>query len=345
MALRSSLQILSLITLAVAASRLAADSLPGGRRPVSYMLNDEWIGNGVSFSPYRDGQSPNGPALPSEEEIAADLGIVTRYWKLIRVYESKIVSERTLRAMQAGHLPLKLILGVWIEPEKTAEAKARNAVEIAAGIRLANAYPDQVLAVCVGNENCVEWSAIRTDPAEMVRHIRAVRSAVRQPVTVADDYNFWNKPESKAVAAEIDYIDLHGYALWNGQPLAQALTWLEGIHDAAVRFHAGIPVMIGETGWASRHDPKRNGLSEEGTLMKAEVSDVAQLAYLRQHYTWVRARRVPTLLFEAFDENWKGGGADVSPEASEKHWGVFDAQRRPKPAFTAIIREFYPAPK
>ena len=76
--------------------------------------------------------------------------------------------------------------------------------------------------------------------------------------------------------------------------------------------------------------------------MKAETSVGAQEEYLRQHYAWVRKHRVPTLLFEAFDEAWKGGGAATSPDVAEKHWGVFDEQRRPKASFRAIIREFYP---
>ena len=47
------------------------------------------------------------------------------------------------------------------------------------------------------------------------------------------------------------------------------------------------------------------------------------------------------ILFEAFDENWKGGGETTSPLASEKHWGVFTADRKPKASFEAIIQEFY----
>jgi len=197
--------------------------------------------------------------------------------------------------------------------------------------------------VLVGNENCVDWSDHRTEPAEMIAHIREVRAAVRQPVGMADDYNFWNKPQSKAVAAVLDFIDLHAYALWNGKPLDQAMTWLAGIYDLAVRYHAGTPIVIGETGWATQHDLRHNGPDQEGTLMKAEVSVAAQEVYLRQHYRWVNEHRVPTLLFEAFDENWKGGGDKNSPETSEKHWGVFDAKRRPKASFQAIIKEFYPS--
>ena len=35
----------------------------------------------------------------------------------------------------------------------------------------------------------------------------------------------------------------------------------------------------------------------------------------------------PPRTFEAFDENWKGG---PSPEETEKHWGLFRADRTPK---------------
>jgi exo-beta-1,3-glucanase (GH17 family) len=321
----------------------AGDSLPGGRRALDLELNGAWIGNGVSFSPYRDGQSQAGPVFPSEEQIAEDLHLIMPYWKLIRMYESKTVTERTLRIMAREKLPMRLILGIWINPAKTAETRATNAREIANGIRLANTFPHQVAAVLVGNENCVDWSDHRTIPAEMIAHIQEVRAAVRQPVGMADDYNFWNKPESKAVAAVLDYIDLHAYALWNGQPLDQAMEWLAGVYDKAVQFHAGTPVMIGETGWATQNDIHHNGPYEEGTLMKAEVSVAAQEVYLRQHYRWVNENRVPTLLFEAFDENWKGGGDKNSPETAEKHWGVFDSKRRPKASFQAIVREFYPA--
>jgi hypothetical protein len=46
---------------------------------------------------------------------------------------------------------------------------------------------------------------------------------------------------------------------------------------------------------------------------------------------------VPAILFEAFDEGWKGGVAATPAEVAEKHWGVFDSQRRPKPSFPAVL--------
>ena len=318
-----------------------AESGPtGGRRPLQLELNGRWIGNGVCFSPYRDGQSPSG-ALPGEADILADLQLVVPYWQLLRMYDSNPVSERTLALIDREKLPLRLLLGVWIAPENDAEARAANEKQVATAIRLANAYPDIVVAVVVGNETCVYWSAHRVGPDALIPWIRQVRTAVAQPVTTADDYNFWNKPESYAVATEVDFITLHGYALWNGQQVADAMDWTSRIYDSIVSLHPGVPVIFGETGWSTSHNPAQNGPDSEGTLMKGEVSVRAQESYLRQHYQWVSDRRIPVVLFEAFDENWKGGGATTSPTASEKHWGVFTADRKPKPSFEAIIREFY----
>lgn len=324
---------------------LEAAGALGGRRPLVLTLNDEWIGNGVAFSPYRDGQTPDGPELPSPAQILADLRLTLRYWKFIRMYDCRPVAEETLRLIRAERLPMRMMLGVWILPENSPEAKARNRAEIKKAIQLARAFPEEVLAVSVGNESCVDWSDHRITPAELIGHIREVRAAVDQPVTTDDDHNFWNKEESRAVAAEVDFIALHAHPLWLSQQADGAVDWLARTYDKAVSFHTGIPVIIGETGWATRHDPSRLGPGDEGTLMKGDASEAGQLIYLRHHYQWVRERRVPTILFEAFDENWKGGGERTPAEVAEKHWGVFTTARRPKSSFKAIIREFYPAGK
>lgn len=334
---------LALVSLFVAA-HAQGDPLPGGRRPLHLELDGKWIGNGISFSAYRDGQSPEG-AAPSEAEVLADLRLVAPYWNLIRMYDITPATEHVLRVIRREKLPFRAIVGAWVTAGHTPAEQAQTRTQIDGLIRVANEYPDIVIAAAVGNEACVFWSGHRTEPANVIRLVREVRAAVRQPVTSADDYNFWNKEESRAVAAELDFITFHTYALWNSQALESAMAWTGARYDEAVKFHAGIPVIIGETGWTTQFDRSRQGPGDEGRLMKAEVSVAAQEQYLRQHYQWVRARKVPTILFEAFDENWKGGGAATPAIVSEKHWGVFDSERRPKASFEAIIREFYPATK
>jgi len=87
--------------------------------------------------------------------------------------------------------------------------------------------------------------------------------------------------------------------------------------------HPGRTVVIGETGWATM----RNDQGDQGRLMKGAVGEAEQAAFHRAASAWVRAERVPTFFFEAFDENWKGG---PDPADVEKHWGFYRADRRPK---------------
>lgn len=328
----------------VCAVRSVAGEPPGGRRELNLDLNGHWIGRGVCFSPYRDGESPTG-RLPSDEEILVDLQLVAPYWQLLLTYDANPVAERTLALIRQHHLPLRLLLGAWISAPIGEGSRAANQQQTDTAIRLANAYPDIVLAVVVGNETCVDWSDHRMKPADLIPWIRRVRTAIKQPVTTADDFNFWNKPESNAVAAEIDFINLHAYPLWNGRQVEEAMAWAGGVYDDICRQHPGLPVIYGEIGWATQHDATNTRPGSEGTLMKGEVSVRAQEVYLRQHYDWIKQRQVPVVLFEAFDENWKGGGDSTPATVAEKHWGVFTADRKPKVSFAAIIRDYYsPAP-
>jgi len=321
------------------AAEASGKGLAGGVRPLSFELNGKWIGSGVCFSPFRHGQGPGG-ASPSDAQILEDLQIANRHWGLFRTYELSEVVLTELRLIRQHKLPIRVMLGVWIEPEKTPADVARNDQQVALGIQTAREYSDIVCSVIVGNETQVEWSGIRTDPTVLINRIRQVRAGVVQPVTTADDYNFWNKPQSAAVAAEVDYIDLHMYVLWNGKALEDAMVWTDGVYRDICAKHPDRFVMIGETGWATCHDINKNGPGQEGSLMKAETSEVAQYQYLKQFYTWIRKNKVPTLLFEAFDENWKGSGTDKNPMEGEKHWGVYTEDRRMKASFQAITLEF-----
>jgi exo-beta-1,3-glucanase (GH17 family) len=82
-------------------------------------------------------------------------------------------------------------------------------------------------------------------------------------------------------------------------------------------------VVIGETGWATR----RNDQGDQGKLMKGVLGEAEQARYLVDLEAWVARTGVPTVVFEAFDENWKGG---PDPADVEKHWGVYRADRTPK---------------
>ncbi len=296
-------------------------------------LNGKWIGNAVSYGCYRQGQAP-GKKGPSQNEIFEDLHIISAYWNLIRVYGSDNDSERILKVIADNNLPIRVMLGVWIEnEEKKPELRSSNSEQVLRGVQLANKYPEIVIALNVGNETQVFWSWHRMNQKNLIRYVRAVRNNTRIPVTTADDYNFWNKPESKKVAEEIDFIVSHMHPLWNGKKVDTAIDWIDSTYKKLQRDHPQKLIVIGETGWATNYNPNKKGPGEQGTLIKGEVSVKAQEKYLIKHNNWVNKNKITTFLFEAFDEPWKGGGESSGPDEVEKHWGVFYENRQPKASF------------
>ncbi len=302
-------------------------------------IGDKWIGNAISYGCYRLGQEPHVKG-PSEAEILEDLIILKDHWNLIRVYGSDngLNSDMILKVIHDNNLPIRVMLGVWLTNETLhPETRAGNQKEVLKGIELANQYPDEVIAVSVGNETQVWWSGHRMNPDTLIKYIRQVRQSVSVPVTTADDYNFWNKPESQTIAAEIDFIVLHAYALWNGQELDHATAWTDSVYrDAQVR-HSDQTIVLGETGWATVYNPEKQQPWEQGALIKGEVSIQAQEKFIADLNKWIEENHIVTFLFEAFDEPWKGGGSETGPTEVEKNWGVFYEDRTPKPSFQKYL--------
>ncbi len=305
-----------------------------GDRPFVVTLDGTWIGNAISYGPFRDGQHPGGPG-PSREELREDLALMGRHWSLLRVYGAAGVTEDLLAVIQEDGLPMKVMVGAWIAVEEQLdeagnvievlpETQAANQLEVDTAIRLSRQYPDIVRAISVGNETQVYWTGHRSRPEVLIRYLRQARTATTVPVTTADDFNFWNKPESNEVAAEIDFITLHMHPLWNGIQLEAALDWTRDIHASILAAHPTRTVIIGENGWAtSKHTE-----GEQGELIKGIAGEPQQRTFYRQLRQWAQKEQVTTFFFEAFDENWKGG--EDHPAAVEKHWGLFRADRTPK---------------
>lgn len=300
-----------------------APSIEGpARRPFAQTLAVA----GISYGPYRAGQRPGGPD-PTAAQIREDLHLIAPRWGMIRLYSSRGPAETILRTVRDEKLPIGVLLGAWIAPDD----EAANGAEVAEAIRLARAYPGQVIAVSVGNETQVSWSAHRSPRAALIAHLRAVRAAVTQPVTTADDFAFWQGPESGPVAAEVDFLLLHAYAMWNGQALADAVPWTAATVARVAQAHPSLPIVIGETGWATGMNPE----GSEAQHIKAPAGEAEQARFYSAFSAWAAEARQPHFLFEAFDEPWKGS---ADPRDVEKHWGLFTVDRQPK----AALRESVP---
>ena len=299
------------------------------KREFNPALGGKWIGNGISYGAWRDGEGPGMGVLTSKEHILEDLRIISRRWNLIRVYGAEKQAENILQVIRDHKLPIRVMQGAWVSQHQTQE---QDNEQINTAIDLANRFPDIIVAVNVGNEIFVDWSAHKIDDMDkVVGYIRHVRSKIKQPVTVNDDYNFWNKDRAKKIAAEVDFIGLHAYAFWNNKPLEVAMDWTKSTYRDIQERYPDHLVAYCESGWPTSR--VYDTTSYEGKLI-GKAGENEQKIFFDQYDAWVNRNKIISFYFEAFDENWKGGFDGENPEAkAEKHWGVYKADRTPKKLF------------
>jgi exo-beta-1,3-glucanase (GH17 family) len=306
---------------------------------------------GVAYSGFRHGQHPDhgdGAANPSDSEILDDLKILARNsnFGLIRLYDSQANSAAALRLIHANKIKLKVMLGAWLSaevsnphcpwlktpiPQETLDAnRAKNQKEIESAIRLAKQYPGIVAAVNVGNEALVDWNDHMVSLESVISYVRQVKHAIRQPVTVADNYAWWTK-NGPPLAKEIDFVTVHTYPAWENKDIDEALSYsianIQGVHAALPQSR----IVIGEAGWATV-------ASEFGK----RASEANQKRYVDELTGWATRNNVTTFIFEAFDEDWKGDPADA--RGAEKHWGLFTVDRKAKLAMHELYPELIAAP-
>ncbi len=320
-----SLAACSSVTPEVSQETEMADEPAMVKRAFEPMLDGKWIGNGISYGAYRDGEAPGG-ALTSKEHILEDLTILATRWNLIRLYGSDAQSLNILEVIDEHDLPIRVMQGIWLDAHKTQE---ENDEQVRLAIEYANRFPEIIVAVNVGNEIFVDWSYHRIDDMDrVIEQIRQVRENIRQPVTVSDDYNFWNKPHAQKVADELDFICLHAYAFWNNKTLDVSMEWTESIYQDIQSRHPDHLIAYCETGWPTSR-VWGDGSYEGGLIGKAGESE--QQVFFDQYDPWVDRNRVISFYFSSFDENWKGGFDGANPmDKAEKHWGLYKSDRTPK---------------
>lgn len=299
-------------------------------------IDGKWIGLGISYGSYRDGESPDKDSVTNKEHILEDMEILTSKgeisWNLIRMYGADAASEQVLRVIKENNLPVKVMQGAWLSGNQTDE---ENDAQISEVIRLANEYPDIIVAVNLGNEIFVDWSWHKfqqTDYPQYLAWVEHVKASVDVPVTLADDYNFYNKPWSAEIVEALDFIVLHAYAMWNSQTLENAVPWTVKTFNDIQSLYPDKQIVLGESGWAT------SSISTNGDerLIIGEASEEAQAIFYDEYTEWLQRNKITSFYFEAFDEKWKGG-EDKPDGIAEKNWGLFTSDRLPK---KAIEEEF-----
>lgn len=268
--------------------------------------------NGVSFSPFRAGQSPQKTDYPNDEEITRDLALLSDRVRSVRTYSM----EETLSSIPrlASPLGLKVMAGVWISADID-----RNWKEIATLRKVLAENTGNITGIVVGNEVLLRNEITARQLASYVDIVKSMSGDI--PVTVAETWDVWLKnPE---LSRHVDYITAHVLPYWEGIPASIAHTYVFERYDSLRQNFPGKPLVLGEVGWPS-----------EGRQRGGAIPSLPnQAKFLRKFLQQADARGAEYFVLEAFDQIWKTDEGAVG-----RYWGIFNAQREPKFSFADPVR-------
>ncbi|MDD0975582.1 beta (1-6) glucans synthase [Pseudomonas fontis] len=260
----------------------------------------------ASYTPFDKDQSPfDQPFTLRPARIDADLALLSKRFECIRTYSMTGLESIPEVARKYG---LKVMLGAWVNGNPVDTEK-----EIKALIASANANPDVVTAVIVGNETLLRKEVTGARLAELIGQVKSQTSV---PVTYADVWEFWlQHPE---IAPAVDFLTIHLLPYWEDEPkgIADALAHVGEIRHEFGKKFAGKEILIGETGWPS-----------EGRQRETAVpSRVNEALFIRGFVAMAEQQGWKYNLIEAFDQPWKR----ASEGAVGGYWGLYDADRQDK---------------
>ena len=272
--------------------------------------------SGLAYNGFQRWQSPLTERMPSDAALADDLqrlvGLTTR----LRTYSASELPALPKLAAQVG---LRLSAGVWLD-----QRQANNEREMAAVIDTVAHYPG-IERVIAGNETQLRGSLAAS---ELYAYLDRLRAALAVPVSTAEPWHVWLR--QPALAEHVDFITVHLLPYWEGLPVETAVDYaLQRYSEVRQRF-PDKPVVIGEIGWPSHGD----------RLGAAHATPDAQARFVRTFLERVAALDLDYYLMEAVDQPWKRATEGMVGA----HWGLLDAARQAKFAFTGPLQEdpFWP---
>jgi exo-beta-1,3-glucanase (GH17 family) len=318
------------LLLMVCAPKVAATPVACARNPAvqptltrlrAALAQDRFVAYEPTSLEVRDGHVT--PADP--ESIRADLAVLRPKFDALITY-SAIHGTESIAAVAAALKFRALIVGVW---------NPADDAELAAAVAAARHYPQLVLGLSLGNEMLFSH---RTDAAALAALVGRVRTQLpRTALATTEPFHVYHQPEAAPLVGQLDFL------LVNAHPVFQP--WFrESTDGTAAQFVVNVvadlaplacgPILVKETGVPTA--PASAGFSE---------------ARQASFYAALRGRFAPGAdrafaYFAAFDAPWRAYDAIAVPGAApgvhpeEAHWGLFDAQRRPKQA----ARELPPLP-
>jgi exo-beta-1,3-glucanase (GH17 family) len=251
--------------------------------------------------------------------IRADLEVLRRHFDALITYDA-IHGAQTIPAIASALRFRALVIGVW-DPA--------DPVQLEAALAAARDYPRLVVGLSLGNESIF---ARRSSFAQLATALTAVRERAPQlALSTTEPFHLYEEPGAAPLLGRMDFLLVNVHPVFQPWFLratdATAAQFVVNVAaDLAQRFCG--PILVKETGVPTA--PASAGYSPE--------RQAAFYAELRQRMPGSSAHAFA--YFSAFDAPWRAhdagpvAGAVTGPE--EAHWGLYDDERRPKPAALAL---------
>lgn len=336
----------------------------------------------MSYGGYRETTrdvQPTIAQLKEDMKILAAMGI-----KILRTYNVQLKQApnilkaiKQLKDEDAG-FEMYVMLGAWIDcenawtnlpPNHYAESEA-NAAEIQRAVALANAYPDIVKIIAVGNEAMIRWAeSYFVQPnviLKWVNYLQGLKKTGELPenlwITSSDDFASWGggdpsyrTEDLEKLIKAVDYISMHTYpmhnshynpAFWVVPEWAAGLLDSEKIHNAmtraknfAVNHYREVSDYVKSLGVDKPIHIGETGWTSvsnghygsNGSRAADEYKEGLYYQLLRE---WTNAENISCFYFEAFDERWKD---QRNKRGSENHFGLINLQGQTKYALWSLV--------
>ena len=266
----------------------------------------------VAYTPRGFDPGAGGPP-PQRAALRADLALLRGHFDGLVTYSCGNGLDTLPRlAREAGFRAV--VRGVW---------RPADPVELGRAIAAARAEPGVVVALALGNEGLFfhryDAAALRAAFARARRELPGLALATSEPFSLyLDAAQAESLPRQDLLLPNVHPVDQP----WFGSLPPQASVDFVAEVVAKLEARFAVPVLVKETGLPS--GPREAGF--DPAAQAAFWSALARrLPPTRSHaFAW----------FEAFDGAWKPARSpDPSPAKREReaHWGMFDADGRPKP--------------
>jgi exo-beta-1,3-glucanase (GH17 family) len=249
--------------------------------------------------------------------IRADLTLLRPHFDALITYDAVHGVQEVAPAAAALKFRA-LIIGIW---------NPFDPAELDAALAAARRFPQLVVGVSLGNEMIFSH---RSDPERLKALVQRVRAQAPQlPLATSEPFHIFQSADAAPLVASLDFLlpNVHPvFQPWfrtaTDQTAAQFVVNVVG--DLAGRYCG--PLLVKETGIPTAP-------AAEGFSSARQASFYAQLRHLLPP-----SRQRAFAYFAAFDAPWRAQDATgvPGPHPSEAYWGLFDSQRRPKPAIDQL---------